>query len=67
MLFWHRATSALLSPHAGLTSEFGMESGGTPPLKTPPSFARYESFSELLRHFIPQAPHLVQLNSGLSS
>ena len=38
VLFWHRATSALSSPQAGLTSEFGMESGGTPPLKTPPSF-----------------------------
>ena len=31
VLVLHRATSALCSPQAGLTSEFGMGSGGTPP------------------------------------
>jgi hypothetical protein len=32
VLTWHRASSALVLPQAGLTSEFEMGSGGTPPL-----------------------------------
>ncbi len=35
VLLSHRVTSALPSPLAGLTSEFGMGSGVSPPLLTP--------------------------------
>lgn len=37
VLLLHRVSPALLSPQVGLTSEFGMESGGTLPLKTLPN------------------------------
>ncbi len=40
-----------------------MESGGTPPLKTPPNLLR-ESFFNLLRQISKNDPHVLSVHSG---